>query len=303
MNIQLIAKKHKSFTRTIRNKFVAKIGPRTNHYFVTQQVNRMVKLMDMWVRDRVEVGAADAFRKEQEETLKGIPRNREAVISDPMFEAINSRAINMLLLDRGIGLVYKLRDVTDGLRKQVRMILAQAKMLKDMSRLAQESAEQDRSAIIADITNFGRISSIPIEVYVEGLLRTKVSQLRTLARRNIWLRYGYHLVQIKNVRSEKPTPCHLYIGMVFALSRTAAKEYGVPHISTLPSGGTPLHPNCKHEEVLFTGKVPLVSPPDWAMNTKWNAVKKIYNKLGADDFVGAVNPNFRHAANPNKHKR
>jgi len=91
--------------------------------------------------------------------------------------------------------------------------------------------------------------------------------------------------------------------MVFALSRTAAEEYGVPHISTLPSGGAPLHPNCRHEEILFTGRVPSAVPPDWSMNTKWNSVKKIYNSLGAEDFVGTVNPNFRHAENRNKHKR
>ena len=310
MNIQLIAKKHKSFTRTIRNKFISKIDPKkTNIYFVTQQTNRMAKLLDIWTRERVEEGARAAFRKEQVETEKSLPRGSRPVLSDSMFNAINSRALNMLLLDSGIGLVHRLRWITEGLKKQVRVILAQSRLLRDMSRLTGDKdtvtiadlqrtiSEFDKNSVFHNVTNFGRVGSVPVEVHVEMLLRTKVAQLRNLARRNVWLRYGHHLVRIKNVRSSKSTPCHMYIGRVFALSQAAAQQYEVPHVTALPSGGAPFHPNCKHEEILFIpGKVKKLSrPPDWAMNSKWDVVKQMYKALGAEDFAMSDNPNFRNA--------
>jgi hypothetical protein len=332
MNIQLITKKHKSLTRTIRNKFIAKIDPeRTSSFFVLQQTNKMVSLLDRWTQNLVEEGAVVIFDKEQAEAVRKLPRGSKAEIDDRMFNAINARTLRMMLFDRGLGLVHILRNATGNLKKQVRTIIGQAKMMKDMGRLIGDAVgdlakdfneSKDRviqglshvkastigsGDVFSNIANFGRIGNVPIDVHVDMVLRTKSAQIRTIARRNIWLRYGYDLVQIGNRRSEKPTPCHLYIGRVFALSHASALQYDVPHVSELPAGGAPFHPNCKHEEELSLpstrSKRNFTRPPDWALNAHWDSIKREYRKAGGEDFAMGTNPNFRVAKKKRDHHR
>ena len=146
-------------------------------------------------------------------------------------------------------------------------------------------------------TAVGGERHLRVDDYASLVARTKTRQAVTLARRAKLLQHDQHLVKITLNKPLQDDACWLYIGKVFALTTTASKEFGVPHVNQLPSGGTPFHPNCTHNEVGFfienapeeVIKLGLQRPPEWALNRSWPQVEKEFRSRGGILVVKDVN--------------
>jgi hypothetical protein len=145
--------------------------------------------------------------------------------------------------------------------------------------------------------------SIRLDKYVEVVARTKINQATDIARRNTYLRNGQHLVMFAKHRSKWKDACDLFIGRIFALTESAAKENKVPHVNLLPSGGCPLHPNCTHSiQVWFPGllspemdEAAFTWPPKWALGDTWQNVQAEFKRRGGEAFAAVQNPMFKFA--------
>jgi hypothetical protein len=172
--------------------------------------------------------------------------------------------------------------------------------------------------ILANLANltFIRIPTINgerfmrLDKYAELVARTKVSQAKAIAQRNALLEHGQCYVQVSRNLSSDVDACDLYVGRVFALTTDAAEELNVPHVEELPNGGTPFHPNCKHEELPFFPeavskqvlKRATTPPPTWALGRSWHDVQKEYEDRGGQKYGHQQNPNLRQAKEPKKRK-
>ena len=144
----------------------------------------------------------------------------------------------------------------------------------------------------------GGVRHLRLDHYAEMLARTKSRQAASLARRNSALSHGQDLMQISSNFPLHDDACSLYIGRIFALTQSAAEEWGITHIGQLPNGGAPFHPNCSHserpylpqfadpEEVAIRGS----KPPAWALNRPWAVVQKEYRKRGGFKNLAKWNP-------------
>lgn len=150
-----------------------------------------------------------------------------------------------------------------------------------------------------------------LDDYAEMVARTKSRQAASLATRNAGLQNGRDLVQISPNRALEDDACDLYITRVFALTPDAAAQWGVPRVEELPNGGTPFHPNCTHNELVYFPEFKtdlqmqrdMSRPPDWALNRTWNEVNKEYKRRGGLSFVQQTNPNFAEAQNSGGRRR
>ncbi len=146
-------------------------------------------------------------------------------------------------------------------------------------------------------TAVGGERHLRVDDYASLVARTKTRQAVTLARRAKLLQHEQTLVKITLNKPLQDDACWLYIGKVFALTTAASKEFGVPHVNQLPSGGTPFHPNCTHNEVGFfienapeeVVKLGLQRPPEWALNRTWPQVEKEFRGRGGILVVKDVN--------------
>lgn len=148
-------------------------------------------------------------------------------------------------------------------------------------------------------TSTGAIRHIRLDVYADLLARTKTAQAMGLAQRNKLLENGRALVQVSNNLPLQDDACAVYMGKVYALTKQAAKEYGVPHVDRLPSGGCPFHPNCTHDETPFFPEYEpedekrraFLPTPSWALDKPWPVVQKEYLKRGGIKYAAQkVNP-------------
>ena len=132
----------------------------------------------------------------------------------------------------------------------------------------------------------GGVRHVRLDSYVEGLGRVKAAQSITAATRNTLLRHGQDLIQISRSKSKVGDFCDIYSGKVFALTKEASMQWGVPHVSQLPNGGAPFHPNCKHtEEPYFPSAVSVkqrekdMAPgPSWSLDSSAGQVQAIHAK-------------------------
>lgn len=139
--------------------------------------------------------------------------------------------------------------------------------------------------------------NLRVDHYAEMLARTKTAQAANLARRNRALEHNVQLIQISKNKPLQDDACFLYIGKVFALTQSAKTEYGVPHVSELPNGGAPFHPNCTHSELPFISEyrdpkeieLALQPPPAWALNKTWPQVQKEYKRRGGARAISEMN--------------
>jgi hypothetical protein len=136
-----------------------------------------------------------------------------------------------------------------------------------------------------------------VDDYASLVARTKTRQAVTLARRAKLLQHDQNLIKITLNKPLQDDACWLYIGKVFALTTAASREFGVPHVNQLPSGGTPFHPNCTHNEIGFfienarekERQLGLQRPPEWALNRTWPQVEKEFRSRGGVSIVKDVN--------------
>ncbi len=133
----------------------------------------------------------------------------------------------------------------------------------------------------------GGIRHIRMDRYMEDLGRIKAAQSITMATRNTLLRHGHELIQISSTKSRDGDFCDLFSGKVFALTKEASIRWGVPHVTRLPNGGAPFHPNCRHVELPYFHREvnkkkrqkDMAPPPSWALDAPMGRVQSIY--LGA----------------------
>ena len=146
-------------------------------------------------------------------------------------------------------------------------------------------------------TAIGGERHLRVDDYASLVARTKTRQAVTLARRTKLLQHKQTLVKITLNKPLQDDACWLYIGKVFALTTSASREFGVPHVNQLPSGGAPFHPNCTHNEIgFFIDSAPekerqlgLQRPPEWALNRTWPQVEKEFRSRGGLAIVKDVN--------------
>lgn len=144
----------------------------------------------------------------------------------------------------------------------------------------------------------GGVRNLRIDHYAEMLARTKSRQAAVLARRNAALSHGQDVMQVSSNLPLEDDACSLYIGRLFALTQAAAEKWGIAHVSQLPNGGAPFHPNCTHSEIPYYPEVEDqaetavrgTKPPPWALNRPWSEVQKEYRKRGGFKNLGKWNP-------------
>ena len=120
----------------------------------------------------------------------------------------------------------------------------------------------------------GGVRNLRIDHYAELLARTKTRQAAVLARRNAAWSHGQDIIQISTNLPLEDDACALYIGRLFALTQEAAEKWGIAHVSQLPNGGAPFHPNCTHSEIPYypdhedpeETAIRGTKPPPWALN-------------------------------------
>ena len=134
-----------------------------------------------------------------------------------------------------------------------------------------------------------------LDKYVEMLARTKIAQAQTLAKRNAVLQSGRDLVRVNVRPSDVGDACDLFIGRVYALTQEAAKREGVPHVDSLPNGGPPFHPNCKHLLEAFFPEVATAEDktvgysktPRWGLNKSYAELERdLKRRLGKN--IGGI---------------
>lgn len=130
---------------------------------------------------------------------------------------------------------------------------------------------------------------IRIDKYVEQIINARVGQAKAVSQRVQMLRSGHQLVRISLNEPLEPDACTLYVGKVFALTHDGAKEHGVPHVSQLPNGGPPFHPNCRHFEIPFfpqmepvqeLNELAMIPPPAFALSNDYDAVQRKVKEMG-----------------------
>ena len=142
---------------------------------------------------------------------------------------------------------------------------------------------------------------VRVEDYAKQLAESKTGQAGTLGMRHALLDNGTDLVQVSPHRSAQNDACDLYVGRVFAITEAAAREWNVRRVHELPNGGYPFHPNCTHPEVPYFPAFKVgeqisrdtSSPPEWALNTSWDAVNREYRRRGGIEFLNRTHPGFK----------
>lgn len=85
-------------------------------------------------------------------------------------------------------------------------------------------------------------AKIDVDDYAKLVLHTKVMQAHNDGTAIFMMQEGHDLVQISNHKTACKT-CGKYEKKIYSLSGTST-EY--PAISTIPNGGPPFHPRCRH---------------------------------------------------------
>ncbi len=83
-----------------------------------------------------------------------------------------------------------------------------------------------------------------VDVYAEMHARTETARASTAGTRVLSSTNGVRHVQVTS-HSHSPCICTPFEGRIFALDRGDPR---FPHVSTMPGGGCPMHPNCVHRE-------------------------------------------------------
>jgi len=119
-----------------------------------------------------------------------------------------------------------------------------------------------------------------VQSYADMVARTKTAEAQTAGTVNRIVESGHDLAMVTSHGA--PDACSLYEGKVVSLSGTSEKY---PSIDSLPRGGPPFHPNCKHGlapyvEELASGaeKRQAVGIPKSALNKPYNEVEKAHNQ-------------------------
>ena len=278
------------------------------------------------------------YRKEQKEVgsiLRSAGRSRRSdqvdndgairlLVSGPKFGLIpkltfgtSTIRANLRLIQKQLSGLKRSSDLMESMLSRLRTIepggaqAAIAALANDISEALVVSTQVFRPRasglpgdhVFANLSNIAHVKiggrMLRVESYALSAIRWAVSKTVSVARRNRLLESGEGLIQIKPIRSQRPTPCHLYIGRVFALTSKAAEEFDVPHVLELPEGGVPFHPGCSHEEIpwIHVGsrsrrRAPFTRPPDWALNTSYESARMRFFSVGGDGFAEEQNPFF-----------
>lgn len=135
-----------------------------------------------------------------------------------------------------------------------------------------------------------------IDNFARMLARTKTAQANSVSMQNTLLENGQEVFQVSNNLPLVDDICGAYIGVVVAMTRAAAEQHGIIHISELPGGSAPpWHPNCRHVPIPYV--IPLKTPeeieagmgarpPSWAKNRSFAEADAEWKKHGGISKAG-----------------
>jgi hypothetical protein len=122
--------------------------------------------------------------------------------------------------------------------------------------------------------------TMSIDHYAELVARTRTKEAHTAGSVNRAIEAGQDLLMISAHGAKDG--CAYYEGKVFSVSGGSEKY---PSINSLPNGGPPFHPNCKHSAMPFveplasgTEKRRAKGVPDKVLNKSMGDVEKIYRQ-------------------------
>jgi hypothetical protein len=119
-----------------------------------------------------------------------------------------------------------------------------------------------------------------VKSYAEMVARTKTREAQTAGTVNRVLEAGEDLVMISAHGAKDG--CSYYEGKVFSITGDSEKY---PALSSVPNGGPPFHPNCKHGLAPYVEKFAsgaekrrAVGVPDSALGKSYADVEKLYQR-------------------------
>ena len=176
---------------------------------------------------------------------------------------IHTAAVQLLVNDLQDSLLDLDRSITRGLRQIIRRTSLRRETDKMVTeRIAQGIIQgKARKQVSADIAArlIDELAGKPLTIngrkwsadaYAEMVARTKTAEASSVGTANRLVEDGYDLVIIS--AHGATDGCAFYEGKVFSISG-ASEKY--PALDSLPNGGPPFHPNCKHRLAPFVDEL------------------------------------------------
>lgn len=162
------------------------------------------------------------------------------------FAIVDQNAVRSIVTDTFEDLARSNSTMNDFMKRTIRNLAKDAVMANVINGTPVKlSSEQLRDRMLAEgFKGYVKKNGAKIEVdeYAKLVLHTKTMQAHNDGTAIFMMQEGFDLVRISEHKTSCKT-CGKYEGKIYSLSGTS-KEY--PAISSIPNGGPPFHPRCRH---------------------------------------------------------
>ena len=291
VDIDTIVKRYRKFVNKFGRTFLSSLDNQSlPEYSATRKASSELNALSAYTKEQLTRLLIRAYMDEQKKVRgylrsQGVKRKRDDIVR---FKRINESTLNILLNDPFTGSIPLITKQLFNLKGRIRSIEMQARGLLNGTLMENALPETNLFTSIS-LASFIKIPTkrgprhVRLDKFMRQLLNDAVSKARAVGMRNKMLEHGEEYIILRNPGGDDGAK-GVYSNKVFALSKRAADELGVPHVSALPNGGVPMHPNSKMIESPWVKSIELKkeqkieAPPEWALHRSFESVRMEYQK-------------------------